>query len=114
MCQCGSLVVGTHDAALPPHLTQSRGVHSPRHACHSCSAQLVTATLPCAHTPQGFEFYDTMTSSLLSNITFDNYRFRQFTTNPADWWYLQGPSAFRMLSHSDQFKVRDEFHAVRH
>jgi hypothetical protein len=53
---------------------------------------------------QGFEWYDTVTTTILSNVTFENYKYRQFTTNPADWWYWQTPHAFRMLSHSDQYK----------
>jgi hypothetical protein len=53
---------------------------------------------------QGFEFYDTMTTTILSNVTFENYKYKQYSSNPADWWYWQTPHAFRMLSHSDQFK----------
>lgn len=49
-----------------------------------------------------------MTSSMLSNVTFENYKYRQFTTNPSDWWYWQTPHAFRMLSHSDQFKPGEQ------
>lgn len=48
--------------------------------------------------------YDTMTSSLLSNVTFENYKFVRYVTNSTDWWYWQTPYAFRMLSHSDQYK----------
>ena len=45
-----------------------------------------------------------MTTTILSNVTFENYKYKQYTTNPSDWWYWQTPHAFRMLSHSDQFK----------
>ena len=45
-----------------------------------------------------------MTSSMLSNVTFENYQFQRWVTDPNDWWYWQTPHAFRMLSHSDQFK----------
>jgi hypothetical protein len=37
-------------------------------------------------------------------VTFENYKYKQYTTDPAAWWYLNTPHAFRMLSHSDQFK----------
>lgn len=53
---------------------------------------------------QGFEWYDTMTSTILSNITFDNYKYKPYSTDPSNWWYYQTPFAFRMLSVSDQFK----------
>lgn len=102
-------------------------VHVHMHVPHACN---VHSTLPLlSRADQGFEFYDTMTSSLLSGVTFENYRYRygrehalgcefvaqqvtppytmccrQYTTNPGDWWYNQTPHAFRMLSHSDQFK----------
>jgi hypothetical protein len=62
---------------------------------------LAPCTACCA---AGFEWYDTTTTTILSNITFENYKYIQYTTNPTDWWFLQSPSAFRMLSHSDQFK----------
>jgi glucan biosynthesis protein len=52
----------------------------------------------------GFEWYDTTTTTILSNITFENYKYIQYTSDPSDWWYSQTPHAFRMLSHSDQFK----------
>lgn len=41
---------------------------------------------------------------MISNLTLENYKYKQYSTNPADWWYWQTPYAFRMLSHSDQFK----------
>ncbi|KAF6266444.1 hypothetical protein COO60DRAFT_1669869 [Scenedesmus sp. NREL 46B-D3] len=53
---------------------------------------------------KGFEWYDTTTTTILSNITFDNYKHIKYTDDPEDWWSWQTPSAFRMLSHSDQFK----------
>eukprot|EP00775_Hariotina_reticulata_P009208 gene9208-9375_t len=53
---------------------------------------------------KGFEFYDTMTSTLLSNVVFDNYKYRPYPVAPGNWWYLNTPFAVRMLSHSDQFK----------
>lgn len=64
----------------------------------------VCALLPHTACTQGFEWYDTTTTTILSNVTFENYKYKQFTTDPNDWWYLQTPHAFRMLSHSDQFK----------
>lgn len=55
--------------------------------------------------PQGFEWYDTMTTTLLSNVTFEGYRRGSpYTDSPGNYWEAQAPSAFRMLSHSDQFK----------
>jgi hypothetical protein len=45
-----------------------------------------------------------MTSSMLSNVTFENYQFVRYVSNPNDWWYIQTPHVFRMLSHADQFK----------
>lgn len=57
-----------------------------------------------SHVLQGFEWYDTMTTTILSNVTFEGYKYKQYATNPSDWWYSQTPHAFRMLSHSDQFK----------
>lgn len=54
---------------------------------------------------QGFEWYDTGTSTLLSNVTFEGYRRGSpYTDDPTNWWFQQAPSAFRMLSASDQFK----------
>ena len=53
---------------------------------------------------QGFEWYDTTTTTILSNVTFENYKYKQYTADKNDWWYPQTPHAFRMLSHSDQFK----------
>jgi hypothetical protein len=52
----------------------------------------------------GFEWYDTTTTTILSNITFENYKYIKYVDDKEDWWYWQTPSAFRMLSHSDQFK----------
>ena len=52
----------------------------------------------------GFQFYDTFTTSLLSNVTFKNYKFRQLTTNPSDWWYDWGPMVIRDMTHSDTYK----------
>ncbi|WIA35607.1 hypothetical protein OEZ86_004028 [Tetradesmus obliquus] len=53
---------------------------------------------------KGFEWYDTTTTTILSNITFENYKYIKYVDDPEDWWYWQTPHAFRMLSHSDQFK----------
>lgn len=55
-------------------------------------------------TLQGIQWYDTMVSTILSNVTFENYKYRQYTTNKASWWYWNTPHAFRMMSFSDQFK----------
>ena len=62
------------------------------------------AYIPTVVTLQGFEWYDTFTSTLLSNITFENYKYRQYVTDPNDFWYWNTPHVFRMLSHSDMFK----------
>lgn len=45
-------------------------------------------------------------------VTFENYKYKQYTSKPADWWNSQTPHAFRMLSHSDQFKPGA--HATQH
>jgi hypothetical protein len=42
---------------------------------------------------------------MISNVTFENYRYRSYTSDPNNWWwYWNTPHAIRMLSHSDQFK----------
>ena len=60
--------------------------------------------MTCVCCCQGFEWYDTHTSTMISNVTFDNYRYRSYSSDPSDWWFWQTPHAIRMLSHSDQFK----------
>lgn len=72
-----------------------------------CNEYFEVLLLTAIHCLQGFEWYDTMTSTLLSNVTFENYKYKQYTDNPDNWWYWQTPSAFRMLSHSDQYKPGD-------
>lgn len=58
---------------------------------------------------KGFEFYDVFTSTILSNATFKDYKYFAYPP-PSQWdsdpyyWANNTVSAFRMLSHSDQFK----------
>ena len=42
---------------------------------------------------------------MLSNVTFENYRFQQWVSDPTQYWYKQRPHVFRMLSYSDQYKA---------
>lgn len=57
---------------------------------------------------KGFEWYDTFTSTILSNVTFKGYKHFDFPAGAGAWWRSQTPSAFRMLSHSDLFKPGEE------
>jgi hypothetical protein len=53
---------------------------------------------------QGFEWYDTTTSTLLSNVTFENYQLVRYVSDMSDYWWWSTPHVFRMLAISDQFK----------
>jgi hypothetical protein len=93
----------THATCLPGLLTLNTALfHEAAITCHLLL--LCSTRCNCALFVPQFEWYDTMTSTILDNVTFENYRYFSYPVEPDNWWYRHTPLAFRMLSHSDTFK----------